>query len=537
MRGIYIFSAILFLSYSALALPVEKEVSIDVVGPPLIQINSPKNLTYFENSSIVLNVLSNGDNLRYRLDGGNNFTILSLQNYSIYVGEGTHIIEVYSNNSYGSSNKNISFTIDLDAYDVLYDEFKGVNRGRSTEFDALGIEELDSVQKIILERIPYGSISFRESINIKNDSNPTDNITDIDSGVEILYARIEVETSKLPNFDREAKIEMYGLNFAQPKILRDGVDCGAVCKVNNYFGGNFSFNVSAFSVYSVVEGASINPGGGSGSSGGGGGGGGASRPSTYENLVLDKNQFKASLKQGEIKRDSVFLENIKDYEMTVVISDSFKGLIDFSERKIELKPGEKKEVIFEIKAFEDTYPDLYLGEIIFESGGERSIIQGVIEVNSKNSLFDIRIEIIDKYRSIVPGEEIKAIMSIFNLGETGRVDAQVTYQIVDSDGKIIGENKEMIAVETQTSFAREFSISENILPGNYMLVAIVEYDGKRGLSSDSFEIKSKKDDMRKKIAILLVLAIVLCLIISRKLWRRGIIEKIISEAEGFPSPR
>jgi len=125
------------------------------------------------------------------------------------------------------------------------------------------------------------------------------------------------------------------------------------------------------------------------------------------------------------------------------------------------------------------------------------------------SLFDITIEIPDKYKKIHAGDELLTSIKLMNLGSGGRIDVFLDYWITDPQGNTILKKKETVAVETQANFVRTFDIPENVKPGTYHIYAKITYaDGKLAVADHSFEIiESKKDkQIYYGLAILAILA-------------------------------
>jgi len=107
----------------------------------------------------------------------------------------------------------------------------------------------------------------------------------------------------------------------------------------------------------------------------------------------------------------------------------------------------------------------------------------------KSSLFDITVDIPDKYKKVYAGDELLANIKLINLGSAGRVDVFLDYSIADSEGNVILKKKETVAVETQANFVRTFDIRDDAEPGIYHIYANIIYaDGKEAVSDHSFEI-------------------------------------------------
>jgi hypothetical protein len=143
------------------------------------------------------------------------------------------------------------------------------------------------------------------------------------------------------------------------------------------------------------------------------------------------------------------------------------------------------------EAHEEQKPDIYPGEIfVGEETGTRRILT-ILEVESAKPLFDVDIEVLPQYKTILPGSDFFIESSIFNIRGFGRVDVFVEYTIKDFQGNVIAMEDETLAVETEVKFSRELSIPRDIAIGTYIVSVKVIYGDSVGMSSDVFEVKPK----------------------------------------------
>ncbi len=95
----------------------------------------------------------------------------------------------------------------------------------------------------------------------------------------------------------------------------------------------------------------------------------------------------------------------------------------------------------------------------------------------KFSLFDIQVEIPEKYKTVYPGSELLTSIKLINVGSGGRIDIFLDYWITDEQGTILLQEKETVVVETQNNFVRIFDIPDDTDPGRYIFHAKVSYPG------------------------------------------------------------
>lgn len=460
-------------------------MNISVRGPPSLTILSPKNETYIKNISLLLNyTVSDEDAVWYNLDSGTNTTIISSINFN--TSQGSHTLYIYANNSKGTRERNVTFTVNSTKFTILYSEYNGSNKGSSTEFVDYSYEDIQNLSNIVLEHTIYGKIIFNKAINITEDANFNDNEVDFDTHTNISLNRIELNSSALPNFNKSATIWIYNLAFNNPRILRDSSVCSSsICTLENYSGGTLKFNVTGFTIYSVEE----TPITEIVTTTVGGGGGVAPAISRIKNFTVSKEIISITLKQGETSKESVTITNNENQKLKISITNpKLKDFIKINETSFDLNAGESKNIILDFLAREDTIPDLYIGKIIIEGDGIKKEILIAIEIESKRPIFDVEVKIPRKFLYVIPGEELITNIKIFNLERRRTADVFVEYTIKDEDGKEILYETETVFVETQTTFTKSFEIPKDIKLGKYILYVKTIYDNKVASASAWFNI-------------------------------------------------
>ena len=299
---------------------------------PSLAILRPENETYFNNISLQLNFsVSLQDLIVYNIDNTTNSTITG--NTTFNTTSGQHTLYLFANNTLGTTSKNVTFTVNISTFKVIYDNYK--SNGSSTDFNISSYEDIQNLSGIIIERTNHGKISFNEAINLTNDSNPGDNILDLDSNTNISENHIEINTTAIPNFNKSATLSLYNLDFTDPRVLRDGEVCPSdTCTEVNYSGGTFIFNVTQFTNYSAEE----TPGVAQPPSGGGGEvavGGGIRQCLNNSNCGENENcidgfcvklfdikiiDFESPAKLGEFFDFTYFIKAVANIDNDVVVS-------------------------------------------------------------------------------------------------------------------------------------------------------------------------------------------------------------------------
>ncbi len=259
----------------ATALPIG--VGARVIGMPALFIWGPVNETYLINESLILNYSISDDvsDAWYTIDGSAPVPIAVISSVVFFnTTDGPHNLTVYANNSMNTTAKSVIFIANSTRFVILYrEDYRNNHSGASTDFYRYTYEKIQNLSGICLENTNYGKACFNEGINVTNDRIYWDNFIDIEGNIYIEFNRISVNRYELPNFNVPARLWLYGLNFTNPRIMKDNTVCSYyVCPIEDYTDGVLRFRVNGFSNYSAEETPEnqvIVVGGG----GGGGGGG------------------------------------------------------------------------------------------------------------------------------------------------------------------------------------------------------------------------------------------------------------------------
>ncbi|MBI2670363.1 hypothetical protein HYX18_00055, partial [Candidatus Woesearchaeota archaeon] len=257
--------------------------------------------------------------------------------------------------------------------------------------------------------------------------------------------------------------------------------------VNDSLGKENSTETKSFVV-------SIEAGGGVG-----GGGGGGTRItqniSISDTFSLDRYIINVSLIPNQIKKEFIKIINNQDQAINVSVDlTNLKEFITFldgaTKHIFTLLPKEEKLIQIIFSASADIKPDLYSNAILVSSNGVSKIIYVIIEVESENPLFDSLINIKDKDLYVVPGSNLVAEISVFNIRKLfGFVDVNLDYEIRDLNGNLMLYEHETRGLRDRLTFTKKFFISRNFDPGTYILYIKVTYKGTSASSTRMFYVE------------------------------------------------
>ncbi|MEK6949911.1 MAG: hypothetical protein AABX34_06825 [Nanoarchaeota archaeon] len=304
------------------------------------------------------------------------------------------------------------------------------------------------------------------------------------------------------------------LGFFHTWLLANGEYCTASSQCEGGFCCSNACRSSACPVAAAVSGG----GGGGGEAGGGGGGGGAIAVQKEEiDFSISPSSIKAKLALGDKDEKSLVISNTGSAAITIPLGlETVTKYLSLSENAVSLEPGESKKVTITILAKE---VGAFVGEIIAKADGIEKSVPIILEFISKLVLFDIKLDIPAQYAEVEAGGELKAQITLLNLGAPEKVDVFATYFIKDLRSNIVYEEAETFAVEKQLSYQKSFRIHESTLPGNYVAIAEIRYADSFAVSSQLFRVVEKKEkfiveSMARNSMLMLFASLLIVLVIS-----------------------
>lgn len=119
---------------------------------------------------------------------------------------------------------------------------------------------------------------------------------------------------------------------------------------------------------------------------------------------------------------------------------------------------------------------------------EEEIETPIKPIHKPSDLFDVSIEIPEKYREVLPGETVIGEISLINIEKIGLVSVQVEYQLQDREENILSNSSETKAVENEITYIKELELPEDIEPGDYIFFIQVDYEGDIATAGYPFKV-------------------------------------------------
>jgi len=357
--------------------------------------------------------------------------------------------------------------------------------GTSTDLTTV---DLRNITNLTFENSFAGKINFTSFIDLSGGA-------DVNRYINISFNRIEINSTALPALNKSATLHLYGLTFSNPRISRDGSVCpSSICTKLSFTGGNLTFNVTHFTVYSSEETPTTEKVAAAAAAAAGNGGASGSGIIPIEKVLdftIDKKTLKVVIRQGQVKEELLNIKNTGNVPLNIEIEqENLENLLVLSHDSFSLKAGESKTIRANIFASETQKAGVYTGRLRIKSDGKEEVVVVIIEVKEKTALFDIKVEV--KKIEIRQGDEVEAEISLLNLGDLKPVDIELYYAIRDIDGNDIVFGHDTFAVEDEKIVKRELKLPADLEPGIYLFYTEVRYNGKVASSVDIINVKEGK---------------------------------------------
>lgn len=234
-------------------------------------------------------------------------------------------------------------------------------------------------------------------------------------------------------------------------------------------------------------------------------GSGGSGTNTIVEIITSTDVIQVSLLPGESKKETFTLTNKGAKQIILDLNlQNASYFVDLETTHLTLQPGESKNISLTFFANESEAPALHIGSLQISGSGVDEIIILALEIQSANALLDVGLEIPSRFLEISYGQDAVALVHLYNLGETGKVDVELEYIIKNIEDAVVLTQQEVVAVETQTSFVKNFVLPSGLPTGKYVIYVRATYSGKVASASSWFKLVSLKEKSSLPLVIVTV---------------------------------
>ena len=217
---------------------------------------------------------------------------------------------------------------------------------------------------------------------------------------------------------------------------------------------------------------------------------------------VDQILIKVLVKANEFIEKELRVMNVGDEEKSIEVDISgLSDIIDVLDNTFTIKPGQTKIVRLNFSSFDKTegveqVPGVYIGKIRVRTGSYEKSVPVVVEIESKNVLFDMNLNPVARDRSVLQGSSTTFEIRVFNLQSIESFNVDMDFFAKDVNGNTIISESESVVVKTQASFFKTLRIPKNLKTGNYIFVAQASLGNSIGTASYLFEVESPPEEKR-----------------------------------------
>lgn len=255
---------------------------------------------------------------------------------------------------------------------------------------------------------------------------------------------------------------------------------------------------------------------GNNNGGGGSSGSGETLNSQPQNqnsdLVVVPSELTISLVRDVAVEKEFTIFNRGTNELKLTFStEQLENFVTFDQNSITLPPNTEK--TFKIKILVDKGNQVIVGKIIIKSDTTAiKEIPVIINLRSKDFLFDVTIKIPEKSKIVSQGEKISADVTLLQVGEPKKLDVVASYETKDFSGNSYSLEQETFSVDGKKEYNKEIS-TEALPAGKYVLGLDIVYTGAFAVSSDQFEVieQSEVSKVLNKNTLIIIAAAILAI--------------------------
>jgi len=247
--------------------------------------------------------------------------------------------------------------------------------------------------------------------------------------------------------------------------------------------------------------------------------GGSNSDTGNSSFSVSRSFVQKSLFPGEIGRESVIINNTGSTDLDFEFSLSGMGnLASLSAYNFSLDSGKSRFVDINFQSSRDQQAGVYTGNLAVESGALAAVVNLVLEILDKESLFDVRVSLLDDI--ITEKDKIEAVVDVDELSNLGEIGVHIGYFVKDYDGSEIKLFEEDLMITGSQRLERSFDLPSELGFGNYLFYVKLTYEEKIAVASQPFRISSVGFWYKLIMTLIIVDIIILVLAIAYYIYRK-----------------
>ena len=209
---------------------------------------------------------------------------------------------------------------------------------------------------------------------------------------------------------------------------------------------------------------------------------------------IDQILLKVLVRSGEFIEKQVRIMNTgNDVAGIDVTANGLLDIVRIDSPSFSLKPGQTKIVALNFSSYLpeqkiEQQPGIYIGKLTVKSEKALKDVPIVVEIETKNVLFDMNLNPVAIERRVKQGTDTTIEVRLFNLESIESQNVDVEYFVKDMNGNTIVTESETVVVKTQASFFKTISVPKNLKPGPYVFAAIARFGNSIGTASYLFDV-------------------------------------------------
>ncbi|MBI2654523.1 hypothetical protein HYX02_07010 [Candidatus Woesearchaeota archaeon] len=209
---------------------------------------------------------------------------------------------------------------------------------------------------------------------------------------------------------------------------------------------------------------------------------------------IDQILLKVLVKSGEFIEKQIRVMNVGGSATGIdVLAQDLDDIIKIDSPSFSIKPGQTKIVTLNFSSYLpeqkiEQQPGIYIGKFLVKSEKAAKDIPIVVEIETKNVLFDMNLNPVALERRVKQGTDTTIEVRLFNLESIESQNVDVEYFVKDMNGNTIVTESETVVVRTQASFFKTISIPKNLKPGPYVFAAQAKFGNSIGTASYLFDV-------------------------------------------------